>query len=239
MSDIPYLILGGGGSLSATGIRTETLLFSQVPRAAVLTVAPALFEGLSQKPGGRSWSPEKNGMWQVTVVYEGAPGDIPDPEAKENFQWLPNRSVENIESHPDIQSLIDEYGGIPGADGKYTWPLKTPKKKADGGGALWNAPAAADDTNPMHGAENYVRKGLSVRWSFVSRSFPYAWVGKDGQVLESIPGGWKTPKGRNWSVSVESIQSRGVGQSLAWEAVIDFHLSEKGGWKPYQVVIDR
>jgi len=227
--------MGGGGRKDENGFLIYTRHYRCDTEIEALTVGDATVNGIPQKKGGRSWSPLKSGRWAVVVEYEGFPEDEeePDPEAPENFEWLPTKSEEPIEAHPFIDRLLKDYAGWIDPETKKAKFPRYLKSESDPDGLAGNEKKAADQKpNPMFGRETYLLKGGILRWNLTTKERPDQWAKQDGRIVKSVPGDWETPDNRDWLVMFGPVRTRGSGDSLAYESKIDFLLSEDGGHPP-------
>lgn len=232
-------IHGGNGSRDERGIVRQALKFRAENLAEALTIGPATYAGLTQKPGGRSWEPTPAmGTYHVTVQYEGLAEEEQDPESPNNFEWLPRRSEEPIEAHPLIDKIIEYFGGTYNEDKKLSFDRYMPTKTGADGLPGEQGASGSRRRNPMHGRESYLLKTGIVRWTFASKSYPQKWEDQDGRVIKSIPGGRRTPPGKDWLVMFEKASPVGVGDALAYDVQVDFVLSERGGWPPSATIFD-
>jgi hypothetical protein len=238
--DLQNLILGGTGSIDDRGIRRRTLLFRVENEADCFTEGPAEYLGITQKPGGRSWEPNEAGTaYKLTVQYEGIGDEDPDAEAPHHFEWVPRRSEEPIEAHPLIDKIIKIYGGTPDPETKkITFPRYMPTAPGADGLPGEQGTAGNQRKNPMYGRESYLLKTGIWRWTFSSRSYPQKWEDQDGRVIKSVPGGRRTPAGKNWLVMFEKATPVGTGDAMVYDVQVDFVLSEKGGWPPSATIFD-
>ncbi|MFK5923278.1 MAG: hypothetical protein QM496_13960 [Verrucomicrobiota bacterium] len=234
------MILGGSGGISARGIISRTVLFLVDSEDEAMTYGPATHLGVPQKPGGRTWVPTKASKYKLTVIYEGLLEEG-DPEAPENFTWLPSRSEEAIETHPEIQKLVEKYQGTR-VEGKVVFPpwlaAGQGKDNINNGLPGRNIPGPAGATpNPMVGRESYLLQTGVWRWNLVTKSKPNSWIRKNGSIVKSVPGGMDTPKDHDWLVMFGPMVTRGSGDALAYESKVDFLLSEEGGFPPSQWIL--
>ncbi len=235
MSD--EILLGGNGRIDERGFLVRAVQYLVDTEAEAIVVGDATFMGVPQKRGGRSWVPIKSGQFKVTVIYEGLVEE-PD-ESHETFEWLPSRSAEPIEAHPWINQLKKRYQGTPDSSGRVKFPPFL-GDQGDGKDGLAGADGSAENRrrNPMFGWESYIKKGLTLRHRFSRRTFPYALVEQDGTVVPSVPGGYRTPNGRDWLLWVGNIPQRGAADTLGFDVTVDYVLSDRGGWPPMYWLID-
>lgn len=230
------LILGGSGSSDDRGVRRRSLVFLCDTEAEAVSAGESVWNGLGKKPGGHTWEPLESGRFKATVVYEGVPpGEEKDPESEEHFEWVPRRSEEPIEAHPLIDRLVEVYGGTSDENGKVQFPRFMPAG-AGADGLPGEGGAGEQTKNPMYGRESYLLKTGIWRWTFFSREYPQEWEDRDGQVTDSVPGGRRTPEGKNWMILFEKATPVGSGDSFGYDVQVDFILSERGGHPPSQAI---
>lgn len=210
---------GNQGALDDRGFETWTVRHAPVELEDVRTVGAATFQGLSQKPGGRRWNQYQAGKYEVFIEYEGLSGDSPaDGILNERAGWIGSTTEEPIESHPEIDKLVKNYGGYEDGEGALKWPRYLPDElageenetNASGfgtpfGGVSGFTPGAAlpdsfglqggegggeseQEQNYMYGAEVYLARHRVLRHTFASLSYPAEVANLDGKIVSDLPG---------------------------------------------------
>src|ERR1700760_4110777 len=131
-----FAMLGARGGRDKKGVVTLTVpYFVQLLQDCLTVGASPPFEGLIETD--RTWDQMEDANYQVTVTYQGAQGDSPERLTKEQIEFDGSFGEEPIETHPDIEELKQEYGGVVGEDKRITFPQYLPDDgNANSGSAL-------------------------------------------------------------------------------------------------------
>lgn len=237
-------ILSGDGGLDELGIATLSIDYKAGSFTEALTIGEIDFEGLHQKPGGRTWKRDSQGAWIVSVTYEGLVGEA----GLETFELMTTRAEEPVETHHYLQELKDQYGGYLDSEGK----LKFPEFLPDGPGTIDpvlglvgpGRNGQASDPNPMFGFDAFFSKGLVVEHRFTTTDDPQPYVDADDTIVEEVPCPWiATPPGKNWLRQLESVRELvRIGgdraNGLVFEITVRYLLSRPGGWPPTKFLLE-
>lgn len=192
--------------------------------------------------------------YQVDILYEGVPDGTEDGK-DEDWEFDPTFAEEPIETHPEIDRLIKEFGGVEDAEGRVKFPKSVPDGAslkiglgaASGfaaggavGAAIGAASAAATAAanakpNPLYGLKTYFVTKAVWRRTRTLKRVPKSVLDTIGTVVGKLPtSAIPTPKGRNWLILPPKIQKRGNAVSVADQ----YMLSGPGGWPPdvYQLI---
>ncbi len=227
-----FKIHGTSGGRSETGVRTiiQPYWVDTIEAIDSLEKAEISLGGLPLVDwafGVYDQELKENG-YQVGLRYEGIPSGAP---LNERPVWqLSGELVEwPIERHPNVQTLIDDYGGYI-ENGRLKFPPTRPKGKGDdsgGGGFAQGSDETGEEANIMWNAEKIRVYLPAYHWSFVSRRKP-SLLDKVGKVIKRPPGNPETPEGSDWLYAVPDIAYRGN----IYEVTEHYMGSPPGGWPP-------
>ena len=190
----------------------RALTFS-VPSADLADLSPLAVIKSSQKQR------EDDGAYVVSFDLEGH--FAPDSADGEEFNLEGSTSEDKIESHPDIQMLIEKYNGKrDDEDGKVTFPIAFEV-------------SGTQQNNPMHGVDSYFVPGLVWTRSWVGPSFSDSIVRALGTIDTPPTGarGQRPPAasgGKNWL----KIRAKADWRVNIWKVSESWMLSGRGGWNP-------
>lgn len=157
---------------------------------------------------GGEWDAETD-RWILTANYEGLVGEV--AASNDDYSLDAEFSEEPIESHPEIQTLMERYSGTRRDDGRVEF-AETIEGRATGGTGLSNA-RRGSQKNPMFGVTSYPAMRMVASHTYVRPSIPGSVYRKVGTVLKSLPSGFDEPGGRAWIVMPPLARRRGD----AWE----------------------
>ena len=166
------------------------------------------------------------GAMNSTWTFEGINGNgksvtFKDRSNSLDYEFQPGFSERSILQLPNIQSLIEQYGGTL-IDGTVTFPSTLPGTKS--GAGLSGSKSSEGQPNPMFGRETY----FNVDGTY---SFRYASVSRPSQngvarITMDLPGDPPSYSGRNWLKLPVHYQRRGP----IYECLEQYWHSEDGGW---------
>lgn len=145
-----------------------------------------------------------------------------DPAAAdgEEFSLDGTTSEEELETHPDLLSLVEWYGGeIDAASGKVKFPEHLPAPEGPDG-------ASGPVKNPLFGVEKYLVPGEVWNRKYVSEQLPANLVRGLG-TIDTPPGNPPEIEGRrNWL----KIRARAALRGNIWQIEESWLLSGPDGW---------
>ena len=162
--------------------------------------------------------------------FEGAEPNAPLNPDGEQYEYSFDGSFnqEPIQSHPNLQFLLDTYGGTVDADGDIRWELNLPDSAKGRVGGL-RLPKTKDGKpkNPLFGTESWLALGAVWSITYAVRALPDDLLDDVGCIV-TPRGNPPTPADRNWLKMAPVGRKRGnVGQVTE-----RFMLSGIGGWVP-------
>lgn len=239
-------LLSGKGGIDELGIASHTVDYRVETLEEAYFIGEGEFEGLHEKPGGRSWNRASNGDYIVSVTYEGLVLDT----GLEYFEVITSKSEEPLESHPYLQQLKEKFGGYLDEEGKIKFPEFMPagadlRQAFQQLGLRGPAPTGeSTEANPMFGWDSYLVKGSIVEHRFTTTEFPQDLYDRDGDIIEEVPADYiQTPPETNWLIDVGNVREvvRIGGNStgeIIFEANVHYLRSRKGGWPPMHYLIE-
>jgi hypothetical protein len=171
--------------------------------------------------------------YAVTVTYEGK---APDGQPKgvgieETVEGEALYIQEPIELHPNLDSLLEQFGGFRDTDGRVKFPESLPGRGTGSGSGLSRG-ARSSRTNPMFGRTTYAVAGCEVLHSYVREQLPADIFGELNQILDNLPSSLpsnarpQTPRGRNWM----KMAPRWVARGNVVQIFDRYRLSPPGGF---------
>ncbi|MGE3748694.1 MAG: hypothetical protein AB7I98_03915 [Verrucomicrobiales bacterium] len=176
----------------------------------------------------RTWEQARNGSWYLTVHHEGLP---PGAKPEHVFRLTPSIREKPLTSHVMWAALKKEYGGRVDAQGKITFPPligEIPGSRKRGLSGKKSKKVSAGVTNPLYNLETYLEAGAEWSHTFPVASITPALMDSMFKVVERVPGGLPTPKGRNWKIFLGGIENK----TNCWLVTVTYRLSDLGGWPP-------
>lgn len=185
-----------------------------------------------------NWEPDSNEFgFQVDLTYEFDPNQ-PDEDG-ETWSFKSSFSEKSIESHPEIQKIIKEYGGVVDADGKITWPKDEVKGSLDGSGNFsgtrtrpgLSAGIAAREAmkkNPLFGETSRLMFFTVATRKYYSKSLSRAFKGV-GKIFKNLPGDGPSidfDEDQDWVKTAPSVDAH---PEYGWAITEEYWLSDAGG----------
>jgi len=155
---------------------------------------------------GGEWDVDEQ-KFVVQAVFEGLLSE-PTPD-QEEYTLDAEFSEEPIESHPQIASILKNYGGTKRDDGTIEFPETMPSGKGGSGTGLARTAKKAGDKNPFFGVTSYPAMRCVASHSYIKRSLGSAIYNRVGNVLNGLPSGFDEPGGRKWLVMPPLARRRG------------------------------
>lgn len=196
------------GSTDNLGVKTITVPYWVRTLEECATVALGrIVDGLPED--SRTWQPGKGSIFNVFVIYKGQerPSDTPSSTTPIQTSIRGSYSDVEIEYNPDINEIIEKYGGrIQG--GKVIFD-PTYEEKATSGIALLKGESKTKK-NPFFGLRTYPELGVTFTRTYVVTGLPSGLLTRVGKVVGTPPGGPTGLKGRTrWLVMPPSTIQRG------------------------------
>lgn len=188
---------------------------------------PSPVAGLAETPGKRAGRQWEGGGYVVTAVFEGITGSFDEDE--NNAEFDSSFKHADIRGHPNLQKLLNKYGGTVQDDGTITWPLVISSSSGSGFGSS----KSASTKNPMFGNESYLELGAVFRNTQIKRSMPSDLLDRIGQIKKSLPDGLPTPANRDWLIFPPRAYVRGS----VIQVVNEWLLGPVGGWPEVQELL--
>ena len=227
-------MLGGGGSIQATGKTTINKKYFVTDKAQLET-APKI-DGYQAT--NISYTRINETAYEQSVTYEAMTERSSSETGgvvwlqygvKGTFEMFCSFEHKPIELHPRRQQLIEKYGGSIGPDMKATWP---PTYTPTSGGGLGSANAIP---NPMFGVTRWKEITLTLRHTYYTTNVnPNIWD-TAGRVVDKLPAGIPIPKGekdkdgkeipRRWMMQAPAVSRQGE----AWQVVQEYVLLDSKG----------
>ena len=168
---------------------------------------------------------QQNGVVKRTARFEGiAPKDPNDPKQKENPDAVGGEvitvssqlSEAPIATHPNIEVLIEKYGGVKDASGNVTFPnSKMPEAGGGGingsGSSSANGGATSGRPNPLYGVTTYKvsTKTASKKWIYKGKQ-PPSQVDNAGKIVNPGPTIAITGSpGEEWLCAAVNVNGKG------------------------------
>lgn len=195
-------------------------------RSEALTGIPRTREGLPI--AGKSSTPwiSTAGEYLVDAVYEGLIDD-PDP-SQDEYELLTEERERKIETFPDREKLVEEYGAVVDAAGKLTFPPTLPKPPSRLGTPLTlnsYKTGSTEPQNPLWNATSYGVPHSMATWRLVRKRVPSSLEKQSRTVIDRLPSGfdYSGPKTK-WYVNPLQKRKRGNCWEIEWSAfeVADF-----------------
>lgn len=174
---------------------------------------------------------DKPGWWERVFTYEGALPNDPSVKTRDRpeIDFIPEREKIPIGAHPDIEYLIEKYGGQKQQGGYVTFPETMPNgvpgKAMSGEGSSNNNKSVP---NPMWAQTSYMGALATLRISWISKgAIPGDVFSRANEIytdVRYVP----TPAGHNWLKMLPAYKRRGNVLQVSEE----YLLSGKGGWNP-------
>lgn len=170
------------------------------------------------------------GAMRTTWTYEGVHGDgkgvtFKDRDNSWDYGFEPGFAEVDLRLHPDVQSLMDTYGGVADPDYGILWD---PTIAGDGAPrtGLDTAGSSEDRPNPMYGRESFLR--LEGTYHHRYASFAPPTKAGVGQIHKSggLPGRAPTYTDRDWLMLPPAYLRRGT----VYDITEVYWLSGPGGW---------
>ena len=227
-------MLGGGGSIQATGKTTINKKYFVTDKAQLET-APKI-DGYQAT--NISYTKINETAYEQSVTYE-AMTERSLTEAggvvwlqygvKGTFEMFCSFESKPIELHPRIDKLSVDFGGYFTPDGFAKWP---PTYTPTSGGGLGSAQAIP---NPMFGVTRWKEITLTLRHTYYTTNVnPNIWD-TAGRVVDKLPAGIPIPKGekdkdgkeipRRWMMQAPAVSKQGE----AWQVVQEYVLLDSKG----------
>ena len=219
---------GAKGSKDEQGIVSWTIPYFVEEIADIFTVGTEPpYAGLLET--GRSWSDISGAGIKVEVTYEGYSGEDPTLEDPV-YDFNPNFKEETLIAHPLWPEIKEFYKGIYDEESKQ---IKFDEFLSSNATGL-SAGDRPKKKNPMFGVETFLSLGIAFQKTIVRESVPANLLSEIGTIVESLPGGFPTPAGRDWLVMPPKISQQGSVFRITEELL----LSPPGGWpkKVYKLI---
>lgn len=174
---------------------------------------------------GRKITQLDDGSYQVDITFEGLQGT----QSEETFEFDFSFGEEPLESHPNYKEIKITYGGYL-EDGELKFPEIRPK--ADGGGTgLRGRSVSSRDKNPFFGAKTYLVSRAMFRHTYLDENVSPLLLSEINTTVDTVPGGFPTPAGRNWLIMPPKVRKRGN----VYEIVREYLLSKPGERWPLEL----
>jgi hypothetical protein len=182
---------------------------------------------------GRSFAPGIDPQrYAVTVTYEGkAPDGQPQGVGiEETVEGEALFIQEPIELHPNLESVMERFGGSRGPDGRVKFDDVLPRGRGVGTGFSFGGKSS--QVNPMSGRTTFAVAGCEVLHSYVREQLPADIFAELNQILDNLPSNLpsnarpQTPRGRNWM----KMAPRWVARGNVVQIFDRYRLSPPGGF---------
>lgn len=178
-----------------------------------------------------NWEPDSNEFgFQVDLTYEYDPNQ-PDEDG-ETWSFKSSFAEKSVESHPEIQKIIKEYGGVVDPDGKITWPPDDPKNtdtsKRRPGLSAGIAARAVTDKNPLFGETSRLMFFTVATRKYYSQTLSRAFKGV-GKIFKNLPGDGPSidfDEDQDWVKTAPSVDAH---PEYGWAITEEYWLSDAGG----------
>jgi hypothetical protein len=173
-----------------------------------------------------------NGVMRSTWTFEGIQGDgkrvtFKDRNNSLDYRFEPGFSQVTMAYHPDIEKLLEEFGGYV-VDGEVVWPSEMPPEDTSANKGLNSKKQTNRNPNPMWGHDSFFRMEGTYRFRYAERDIPGDLFTRVGRIFQSgaLPGRPPFVKDRDWLKLPPQYRRRG----LIFEIFEDYWLSGAGGW---------
>lgn len=131
----------------------------------------------------------------VTVTYEGMASKS---LSHKSYSWRREDSADPIVTNPNFEAIVKRYGGqkMDPAGRDYVWPELKAKR-----GTV---------KNPMEGVESFLSLGGEWQETEAVEDIPEDLFVGMWSLVDEVPGGLPTPRGRLWLVMPPSAEQRGA-----------------------------
>lgn len=164
------------------------------------------------------------GEWDVDnfsfLINATVEGLVSDPVEDDTEYSLEGEfSEEPIETHPSLESLMKQYQGTRGDDGKVLFAERLESKSGSGTGL--QRTATTTSLNPMFGVTSFPSMRLVASRTRVLKTLPSSVWKKPGSILTSLPSGFREPGGLKWITMPPLMSKRGNAHRLTerWKSL--------------------
>ena len=216
---------GQKGQVDDKGIVTWTVPYFVEDLAEIFTIgtAPPV---LGMREVGRTWGDIEGAGLQVDVEYEGVIGNPEDKE--ETYDYDSSFKEETLLAHPLWNQIKNFYKGRYDKEDKRIEFDEFLSNSSRGLSSTGNTGTGdpGKRKNPMFGLETFLSLASVFRRTYLRTTLPGNLLDKVGTIVESLPGGFPTPPGRDWIIMPPKITQRGGVFQITEELM----LSQPGGW---------
>jgi hypothetical protein len=192
-------------------------------RAEAMYSVPVFYEGLALTT--KSIVPWKGTtQFAARCKYQGQPGEASDGDEDGTFEIIPEEREVPIESYPDREFLVENYGAFLDGD-VLKFPQRIPRRASSGtglapvrGAAPW---AAGSQTNPLNGVRTFPMVYEVAIRTFFRKRFPARLDRQANTIIDELPAGFSNlrgPEKREWWVEKAHRVGVGDGVRITWRA---------------------
>jgi hypothetical protein len=218
-------------SIDRFGVESGTVLWHADTLEEARSVGAASIGGVPLV--GRSFGAGNDPQaYAVVVTYEGkAPDGQPTGVGvEETVEGEALFIQEPIELHPNLESVMERFGGSRGQDGRVKFDDTLGKGKGVGTG--FSLGGKRSQVNPMAGRTTFAVAGCEVLHSYVRETLPSDIFADLNQILDNLPSSLpsnarpQTPRGRNWM----KMAPRWIARGNVVQIFDRYRLSPPGGF---------
>lgn len=183
-----------------------------------IAIRPSEIDDLGLPLIRRSLKEDRDGSYLVTFQFDG----VDDPgkaDGREDYSLEGTTSEDPIESHPEIQTLIDKYSGEVDDDGKVKFPISI---EANG----------KPIPNPLYGIKSYMVPGLVWTRSFLATSFPDDLARQLGAIGTPPSGNGQSPPRLSGKRDWIMVRLRADWRGNIWRGAESWMVSGENGATP-------
>lgn len=199
------------GGIDKTGLATLTAAFIAQDityEQALVAVLPVTLAIPEDSRTIEDWVTHDNFTINATFkgILERAPGK--DSPLTEEYSFEEEFMAKPIETHPQIDRLMEKYQGTRNAEGRIQWALNLGSGKGSGTGL--GRGKAGTDVNPMFGTTEWQELHLVAVHTYTVRQLPSDFRSRVGSIREGLPGGFELANNSGkWLIRPGSAQRIG------------------------------
>lgn len=167
---------------------------------AVPTVLPEVYRSVGE------WEVDNN-SFIINVTHEGVLVEGTDDDGE--FELSAEFSEEPIETHPGIDSLLKNYGGTKGDDGRVQFAETIAGTAAAKSTGLSGGKKGKTEINPMFGVSTFPAMRIVATHRRARKALGGSIWSTVGTVVNSLPSGFSEPGGKKWLVMPPLVRRRG------------------------------